>query len=330
MDVAMLNRTRMAATTALLCAIWLGGCARWSTVPDTSEPMNLLPRPKLATDSVVFEVTFVQIPEDRDDFSDRFWAEVDESTLPNDLRRHLAANGMRCGLVGTSVPAALQEVLELQPDPAQSEGTQVTDPSRQVVVRTHRLASRAGQLGKIIVRAMPEEKMATLSFDRDGQLSGQTLTKAQCRYSITSFPQGDGDVRVELMPLIEHGALKPRIRGENGMWMVDNTSRETRVFEDLKVTTNLAPGEALAVSCTEDPRGLGHQFFGDHSQERHTRQLLLVRLQQTQRDDRFLAPLDQSDSLLDQPAPLDQSESLELKFDQGMPVGFPPAGNAGG
>ena len=87
--------------------------------------------------------------------------------------------------------------------------------------------------------------------------------------------------------MIEHGQPKSRFRGENGAWVVDNTSRDIRLFDDMKIDATLTPGEAIALTCSTPPRGLGDQFFGDDPAEKLPRLLLVVRLQQTQMDNRF-------------------------------------------
>lgn len=262
------------------------GCAHWSAPPPSNE-LSSLPRPMLAPDSVVFEVTFVHIPENQVDFTARFWPDVDEAVLPTNLRRHLTANGIRCGLIGSPLPAALQEVIDLQPAADANGGTKMIDPGRQVVARTNRLRSRSGQIGKILVRSNPIEKLAALTYHTDGGIRGDTLTQAQLLLSITSFSQGDGRVRMELVPTIEHGQPQSRFRGENGAWMVDNTSRDMRILDEMKIGAALMPGDAIAITCTGDARGLGKQFFARDPAENVPQLLLLVRLQQTQVDDRF-------------------------------------------
>jgi hypothetical protein len=241
----------------------------------------------LAPDSVVFEVTFIRIPEEQQGFTDSFWPEVDEGIVAVPARRHLAANGFRCGLVGAAVPSVLQEVLDRQPAVEPGQGTQMVEPGREVVARTHRLRSQAGQPAKIVVRTTPLDKLAVLVNHADGRVSGESLRQAQLLFSISSFPLGDGQVQLELTPTIEHGQPRFRFRGENGAWMVDNTSRDIRMFDDMKVAAHLSAGEALVVTCTVDERGLGNQFFGDDPAEKVSRLLLLVRLQQTQSDARF-------------------------------------------
>lgn len=286
MEVVMPRRKVMLLGLGACCLALGAGCAQWSAPPPARE-VGALPRPMLAPDSVVFEVTFVHIPENEADFTARFWPEVDEAVLPTDLRRHLTANGVRCGLIGSPLPTALQEVLDLQPDMEAGGGAKIVDPGRQVVARTNRLSSRTGQVGKVLVRSNPIEKLAALTYHPDGEIRGDTLSQAQLLFSITSFTQGDGRVELEMVPTIEHGQPKSRFRGENGAWMVDNTSRDMRVFDDMKIHATLMPGEALAITCTDECRGIGGQFFGRNPVERTPQLLLLVRLQQTQADDRF-------------------------------------------
>ena len=269
----------------LIFTVLVAGCAQWSTPPDSE--LARLPLPKLAPDSVVLEVTFVRIPEDREDFDARFWPEVDETVFDTDLRRRLAANGFRCGLLGSPPPTVLQEVLDQQSPSELGDGVTTIEPGAEVVARSHRLRSRAGNPGKIVVRSTPVEHVAALTYDDDGHVRGESFEQGQFYFSLTSFPQGNGQVRVELTPTIEHGQPRSRFRGQQGAWMVDNTTRPAKIYDDLNVETMLAPGQSVAIGCAASPRGLGEQFFAANPAEQMPRLLLVVRLQQTQMDDRF-------------------------------------------
>lgn len=110
----------------------------------------------------------------------------------------------------------------------------------------------------------------------------------QFYFSITSHPQGDGQVRIELVPTIEHGQSRSRFKGQQGAWIVDNVSRPAKTYEDLKIDTLLSPGQAVAIGCAATQRGLGEQFFAADPNEQEPRLLLVVRLQQTQLDERFM------------------------------------------
>ena len=250
--------------------------------------MTKLPLPKLTPDSVVLEVTFIRIPEERVDFEARFWPEADEAALNAELRRRMAANGFRSGILGSPPPAALQELLDQQPAQDPGDGSTRIEAGAEIAVRTHRLRSRSGHPSKIIVRGTAVPKLAALLYDEDGRVRGESLDQAQFYYCVTSHPQGDGQVRIELVPTIEHGQPRSRFKGQQGAWTVDNVSRPTKTYDDLKIDTMLSPGQSVAIGCNDAHRGLGEQFFAADPAEKEPRLLLVVRLQQTQLDERFM------------------------------------------
>lgn len=277
-----------------IVGILFAGCAQWS--PPPAAELAKLPVPQLAPDSVVLEVSFVRIPDEVVDFDGRFWAEADESVVGTELRRYLAANGFRCGVVSSPPPPVLQELLDRQPPSELMGGAMQISGGAEIAVRTHRLRSRAGQPGKIALRPDSVPRLAALLHDPDGRVHGETFEQAQCYLSVTTHPQANGQTRVELVPLVEHGQPRSRFKGQQGAWIVDNTSRSVRTYDALKVEAPLAPGQCLAVGVTDVRRGLGDQFLGGDVDEKEPRLLLLVRLAQTQRDERFmddsdLAPL---------------------------------------
>jgi hypothetical protein len=237
---------------------------------------------------VVLEVSFIRIPEEHADFEQRFWPEADESAITPEVRRCLAANGLRSGVVSSPPPPALQELLDRQPSSDLGGGVMSVAGGTEIAVRTHRLRSRAGHPGKIAVRANPAPRLAALVQDADGQVHGETFEQAQCYLCVTTYPQGSGQTRVELVPTIEYGQPRSRFKGQQGAWIVDNLSRPVRTYEALKVDAALAPGQCVAVGVTDVRRGLGNQFFGSDADEQEPRLLLLVRLAQTQRDERFM------------------------------------------
>lgn len=282
-------RKLMVLGTGVLLSLLLG-CARWTSPTAESEPPGL-PWPKLGPKNVILELTFVRIPEENTTFSGRFWPEVDETALSTAQRRQLSLNGFRCGLIGSTLPPVLRELVERQVPEDLGEGmTQVgtkVGANGQPAARTHRLRSRPGQMAKIMVKTEPVKRLAALLYDDEGRVTGETFTKAQLYFSVISADRGNGQVYLELAPMLEHGAPKPGYKGVNGSWTIDNTNRNVRMFDDMKIETELAPGEAVAITSTNTPRGLGAQFFGGDPVERTSRLLLVVRLQQTQSDNRF-------------------------------------------
>ncbi len=261
------------------------GVRDWSEAPTTDLPTLTLPN--LAPDSVILETAFIRIPEEADGFTERFWREVDEEALPNDVRRRLAANGFRVGMVGLTVPAELQEVLDNEQLQQQPDGIAAVQVGSELSVRSHRMRSRAGHPGKLVVRSTPVERMAALTLNDDGQVVGQSLDQAQFHFVIKSYPQGDGQVLLQLTPVIEHGQSRSRYVGQQGVWALDNNSRPTKVLDDMVFQLTVSPGQSIAIGSGPGAKGIGGEFFAPRSDENHPESLILIRLQQTQLDDRF-------------------------------------------
>ncbi len=104
-----------------------------------------------------------------------------------------------------------------------------------------------------------------------------------------SFPQPDGRVRLELVPELHHDQPRQRWVGNQGMFHLD-ASRPKRVFDDMTMSADLAPGAMLVLSSLPNrPGSLGHHFFTENG-ERLEQKLLIVRLSQTQHDGLFNPP----------------------------------------
>lgn len=269
-----------AALLALAIGWGLSGCASWTPPTDAKSPLQT-PRPPI--DSVELDFRFVDIPPDfaADGFAD--WTGIDELHLDVELRRRLNANGFRCGVSGAQLPAWLQELV-MQP-PKTVDDIVSSNSDEPVTERVHSLQCRSGRPTRVVVMAKPRPELAIL-VDTDGTLSGETLRDAQAHLELKAYPQGDGQVRVELTPELEHGAARQRWIGEEGMFILD-ANRERRTFENLRLRATLAAGHVLVLGATEPPRGLGAQFFTDASQQGLRRRLYLLRFTKSQRDDRF-------------------------------------------
>jgi hypothetical protein len=249
----------------------------------------------MSADAVILEIAFAHVGPEDEDFQARFWPEVDEQLLNNDVRRRLAENGMRCGLLGSTLPVALVEILnrsENQNPLAAVEGDGSRGPD--LFSSQQRMQSRAGKPGKIVVRNGGSDRLAVLTRE-DGRIRGETFEQAQCLFRVKTFPQGDGSVKLELTPEIEHGDAQTRYVGQPGGWLLE-AGRQRSEYETMRIETQLRPGQTIVLATTAEPKGLGQQFFAADSADGLQQTLLLIRLQQTQRDDRFevddeLAPL---------------------------------------
>lgn len=235
----------------------------------------------------MLEVFFVRFPFGDPGPNDELWAEVDEQHFPADLRRRLAQNGFRLGMLDGRIPDTLARLLELKdgPQPAgeanQVDLSELASGSPPVL---RHLQIRAGQRKEIVASGLYEELPVLIS--ESGQLGGQTYSQAQAVLAVKTFPQGDGRVRVELVPELHYGAPRQRWVGQEGMWRLE-AGKEQRVFDDMGFSATLSPGGMLLLSSLPNrPGSLGHHFFSEQS-GRLEQKLLVLRLSQTQHDGLF-------------------------------------------
>lgn len=262
----------------------LSGCARWKSAEETTTTtQQQIGAPVMSADSVVVEIAFARLPQSDQATYDAIWAAADEQHFSPEVRREWSANGMRCGVFGNQLPAAVREALSqktLAFDNQSEDDSQAVEVDRSA----RRLQCRAGRRSKIVV-SKPKESMAYL-MRSGGQVTGQQLSQATCMFGMKAFPKGDGRVRLDLHPEIEHGDLKQKWVGQEGSLM-QQVSRDRIVIEPLRLEAVLAPGQTLALSATHEIKGLGDHFFNESIAGTPQRTWLLIRLVQTQHDDLF-------------------------------------------
>lgn len=269
----------------VLSALFAGtaaGCALW-VAPPVDSPK--LPAPRMSADSVALDITFVSLPAADAESNDAIWREADEQHFSADTRRQLAANGLRVGIIGMQIPSRLRELLDTKSSRFEEGSEDVGSGDSEVNRTPRRQQCRAGRPVKIIVsRAHP-----TLSalIHEEGQLHGYQLKQARGLLRMKPYPQGDGRVRLDLTPEIEHGDLKQDwVGGEPGSLM-QVSSRDRLVLDKLHFSGTLTPGQILLVSAAAEPKGIGEQFFLETAGGTIQRTLLLVRLSHAQYDDIF-------------------------------------------
>jgi hypothetical protein len=267
-------------------AALLGGCQLWSTPEWTVDQAKTLelPTPRMSVDSVILEIAFVHVTPAANQVDAALWHDVNAVPLPWQTQKKLAFNGIRCGLIAGQLPASLQQLIQADKNTLDLQDLN-GNLEHDLQGRNQRLHSRAGRRGQIVLtnKILPTVHLVT----RDGDYSsGETFHQAQCVLEIRTYPQGDGRVRVQLTPEIQHGYLRSQFVGHDGSWLINN-DRETRSFDFLAMEVLMTPGESLVLSCTADVKGLGQHMFVDGKRDSDTQYLVLVRLVQTQFDDLF-------------------------------------------
>jgi hypothetical protein len=116
--------------------------------------------------------------------------------------------------------------------------------------------------------------------------AAERFSQAQCQFQIKTYPQGDGRVRIELIPQIHHGDPRAEFTGQEGAWLL-KTQRAVKQYDTVPIEALISPGESLLLSADSHNKGLGRQFFVINDDDEKTNHLLLMRLVHTQYDDLF-------------------------------------------
>jgi hypothetical protein len=239
----------------------------------------------MSQDTVVLELAFVRLPVADMAGENAIWHAADEQHFDPLLRRRLAENGLRVGLLGSQLPDTIREAFAREPNLLVEGGDEVDqEESREQRRGVRRLQCRQGRRNKVLA-SRTYSTLAVLTCE-DGGLHGKHLTQAQCLFGLRAFPRGDGQVRLELTPEIEHGEMKNQWVGQEGALM-QRVGKERISYDTLRMSPQLALGQTLVVGTTTDIKGLGEHFFSEINLGTSERVFLLVRLAQTQLDDIF-------------------------------------------
>jgi hypothetical protein len=262
---------------SVLLALSVCGCASWDE-PVRTPPS--FPAPRISRDMIVLEIEFVRFGEDQRDELSGLWGLLDEQQLSPELRRRLAVNGLRCGVIESQLPPVLQEALAEKRQPLQQLALGETPDADRSFENHRQLTCRFGTKYKIVTT--PEAERRVVMINQGDRVRGREFLKATGLFSLVCTPLGDGLVTLQLTPQVEHGEFRQRIVPGQSHFIVD-PSREQTTFESLGFETTLSPGATLVLSGSTDSKGLGGWYFGEGAD----RGLMLVRLVQTQLDNLF-------------------------------------------
>jgi hypothetical protein len=282
---------------ALATIALVAGC-RLFDEPADGGGHSLLRPASPSPDSVAMVIIWARFAVGDPELNREAWQEIDETQIPLAVRRELAANGFRAGVVGPTVPDAIARALRLSDEPPaaqpadgqsdQQNETQV-DPSAEPTVRRRLLQLRRGRRAEIQASDVCDTLPLLISEGRE--LGGRTFYNAQAIYALQVDPQPDQTVRVELTPELHHG--QPHIRwtsSDDGI-LRQAPLREREVFERMRLDVKLAPGEMLLLMSLPDAGSrLGECFHTVDAAEGREQKLVLVRLAEVPPGDAFDAP----------------------------------------
>jgi hypothetical protein len=244
----------------------------------------------MTTDSCVLDVYFINVPLGDVRANDELWKEIDEQRFAPDLRQRLGGNGFRVGLVGSQIPIALSQLMELKNKPAPTEDTEVmklNESADGAHVMLRHIQTPPGQPNPIIASGIYEQ-LTVLLWNESGRVGGETYEQAQGVFVVKPYPQPDGQVRLEITPELQYGQPKQNFALDpaNGVTRMDFGKRK-RSFNELAINATLAPGSMLVMcGLPNRPGSLGYNFF-TQKEGKPIQKLLIIRLSQTQHDDLF-------------------------------------------
>lgn len=293
--------TAIPALLALLLAVGLAGCRliagtrpERGPVPDATSSTDRDAGSRPATRTIPLELVFVRCGEHDTALRDELWQFVDEQGFDADLRRRLAANGLRVGIVGGHLPPHL--AARFTATALAGQNPLATDAT--VSQRTLRLLP--GRHGEVVMASGIRELV--LLEHADGGVRGGTYADASPVVSLRAMPAADGRVEIEAVPEIRHGPVEKSWIGEDGMFRLETGQRRHRL-EYLALAATLPRDGMLILACGgDDTASVGDCLLRDHDRgERTSVRVLVIRPLADTIDPLFAPPDDETSAAADPP-----------------------------
>lgn len=291
--------TRMLSTLVILVAVGVLGCAPWKKEPSKKSAL-VIPNSRIAPDAVGLEIAVAQLDLDQAESFESYWRLLDEQELSLDFRKRLDANGLRAAVMASNPPRIFQDLVEprpinveeLSPFQKQLHEEGRLKPKTRMVSHS-RISNREGQDYEVSISDIhPQVSWTVRNRDQQSPGSGEFVRGTM---SVTTYPRGDGSVRLVLRPKIHHGKSRKRI---NDAFLLQSSQR-VKTIADLKMDIVLRAGESVVIAPTSDVTEMGHVLFGipqslnpeeqapDNSAVGPLHRMLVIRVVQTQMDDLF-------------------------------------------
>ena len=262
----------MVKHTTLIFWLILGGICifiscnslNFNKSPATGSPVTAPP----PSDTVSIEIFNIHLAPYQNELLQRLWQEVDEQSLPPQLRRELLAQGFRAGILGNLISPALAQLLKVSSE-GKSDASwgnfqeiSAADVMRETTT-TRSVRSLSPDMRALVKifddqNALPE---CALFWQENGMFTGQTYTDAIGVLCIRATVNKDGYAQIQITPELEYGVMERRIRTVLGM-VVQEESRPRRAFDTLTISQRLLPGQWIIMGVTTpDAAGVGKAFF---------------------------------------------------------------------
>jgi hypothetical protein len=278
------------ARIALVFAVCLAGGCRLFPGDTHRQGHSPLKPAQPSPDSVAMEIIWARFSANHAVLDDAAWREIDETQIEPSTRRALVSNGLRAGVISGTPPAAIQQVLHHdRAEPADTESAElakndelVNEPRIQGHIMRLRRHQRTEIQASDIYPSLP------LLVSGGTELGGHTYYKAQAVYALRVDPQPDRSAQVELTPELHYGEPRLSFAGGENRFLQQASLRDRKVFDELRLSLRLAPGEMLVlVSLPDAGSRLGHYFHTVDTSNGPQQKLILIRLAEVPPSDTF-------------------------------------------
>ena len=274
-----------------LVACLASGCQLFHGKEPFGQGHSPLHPAQASPDSVGMEIIWARFPADDPVLDDAAWREIDEAQIEPAVRRELVNNGLRVGVIsGATMPSAITNVLHQ----GESQGVAQSSSSGQSsiaelltepAVHGRKIQLRRNQRSEI--QASEVYPSLPLLVSSGTELSGQTYAQAQAIYALRVDPQPDRGATIELTPEVHYGAPQLKYTGDEAVLRMAS-QRNREVFDRLRLSVKLAPGEMLVLMSLPDAGSrLGHYFHTAESPDGPQQKLILIRLADVPPSDTF-------------------------------------------
>ncbi|QDS89388.1 hypothetical protein EC9_35870 [Rosistilla ulvae] len=252
------------------------GCANWKEANDS---VAALATPRPSPSAAVIDIGFVSLPIRDDQVDWRLWNDVDEQVLSDDLRRQLAANGLRAGRIAGPMPALVAEELNAG---AKQESLQFLEQANLLSEVAHggrRVFCRTAMRYELPVRSQMRGEVSLLVKKGDS-LTGRRLNDPLFQFSMETRRGDHGEIILRLVPEYKAGDMKQAwISNEQALRL--ESRRDVHALDHLAIEVPLEVGNAVLISPTATPCGIGEKMLmGERVDEVRDVVALVLRLTQ--------------------------------------------------
>jgi hypothetical protein len=277
-----------------LIVVGLAGCHAWQfpapAESSAASRQNLLKPVGMAEDGFSLEIITVRFPLGDAELNQAAWSQIDEQTIPVEIRRRLADNGLRAGTISGQLPPEVARILTAAEQPATLTEAAANFAQAPIVSR-QRMQLHSGWRGQLLASKIYQE-VSLLFREQNGDqvdVTGKSFRLAQGIFDVNATATGDRRVKLHFTPELHHG--EPRqafvVESEDAQ-LRPQASKPKKVLDNLAFDATLASEQMLVIaSLPERPGTVGHVFLTEQQADQMQQKMMIVRLEQSRYSDLF-------------------------------------------